>query len=575
MPPTGTTDPALRRRALLAAAGAVTASAGIGLTLGSRGGAAEASAAAPPSAGIPSTAPLPVRGASARRATTLDAVATPRGTGGYRRLGDGPGWPRVVRTEQAPARRGREDRRTVLACFVHLTDLHLTDVQHPLRFEYLRAAAAQAWRPQEALSVAGAVSLVERVNALSGGPATGSPIAFAMTTGDNTDNNSRAELQWFLTALSGGRIEPNTGDGQRYEGVQNSGLPLYWHPEDGLRDGDKRAGLPRIDGFLTAAIRELRSPGLRMPWYSTVGNHDTLPGGAYARGGYFAEFAAGDRKLESLPPAEATALRTALRQAGDPLGRDLAALLRSRTRAMRRVTPDERRAPFTPQEYVAAHLDPWHTGAGPRGHGYTAANLAEERLYYSFRIADGVLGISLDTTDDGGHYEGSLGTAQLRWLERTLKGHRDDHVLVFSHHTGATMRNLRPDPARPDEKRHGGEELLAVLSRHPNVRAWINGHSHKNDITPRGGFWEVSTASHVDFPQLARVIELVDNQDGTLSLFTTCLEAAAPYRADPADLSAPGLAALYRELSLNAPGARPGLEGEPGDRNTELLLTRG
>ncbi|CAM5694979.1 hypothetical protein SFUMM280S_01128 [Streptomyces fumanus] len=121
------------------------------------------------------------------RGTTLASVATPRGTSGYRRLGDGPGWRRVVRGELAGPRSGRAGRRVPLAAFIQLTDLHLTDTQHPLRLEYLRAAAdPHAWRPQEALTVQGAIALVERVNALRGGPVTGAPLRFAMTTGDNT-----------------------------------------------------------------------------------------------------------------------------------------------------------------------------------------------------------------------------------------------------------------------------------------------------------------------------------------------------------------------------------------------------
>jgi hypothetical protein len=107
------------------------------------------------------------------------------------------------------------------------------------------------------------------------------------------------------------------------------------------------------------------------------------------------------------------------------------------------------------------------------------------------------------------------------------------------------------------------------------VLAWINGHSHKNDITAHGSFWEISTASHTDFPQLARVIELVDNHDGTLSLFTTLVESGAPHRTDFADLSQTGLASLYRELAFNAPDSRTDLSGAPHDRNTELLLKRG
>lgn len=141
------------------------------------------------------------------------------------------------------------------------------------------------------------------------------------------------------------------------------------------------------------------------------------------------------------------------------------------------------------------------------------------------------------------------------------------------------MRNLRQDPHHPGEARHGGDELLALLGRHSNVLAWVNGHSHKNDITPHAGpegrsFWEISTASHVDFPQLARVIEITDNHDGTVSLFTTLIESAAPHRTDFTDLSQTGLAALYRELSFNAPGSRATLSGTPGDRNTELVLRK-
>ncbi|MGK5497753.1 TIGR03767 family metallophosphoesterase, partial [Streptomyces sp. URMC 125] len=493
--------------------------------------------------------------------TTLESVAAPRGTAGYRRLGAGRGWERVVREDLAAAGRARVRRRTPLACFVQLTDTHITDVQHPLRFEFQRNGRPGAWRPQEALTVHGLVSLVERINSLSGGPATGAPLDFAVTTGDNTDNNCRAETEWFLTAMSGGRITPDTGDPARYEGVQDSGLPLYWHPEDPVRDLDKQHGFPRVDGLLDAARRRIVSPGLRLPWYSTVGNHDDLHGGHFASGGWLAETAVGDRKLYELSAAEGLALHRTVRAGGDVRGEGLRELLRTHARRMRTVTPDPSRAPLTTRQYAELHLDPAYTGPGPVGHGHTRESLEEGRLYYSFRAADGVTGISLDTTAPGGDYRGHVSAAQLRWLDRELTRHGDGPVVVFSHHCGDSITT-------------GGAELLALLERHGNVVAWINGHSHRNRITPHRGFWEVTTASHVDHPQLARVIELTDNGDGTLSLFTTCVESAAPYAADPGDLSPAGLASLYRELAFNAPGRGTGLAGEPGDRNTELLLPR-
>ncbi|MBP2402905.1 cyclic 3',5'-adenosine monophosphate phosphodiesterase [Streptomyces netropsis] len=567
----------LDRRTFLAAAGAVgTATAtGLGLALGPDSGRA---AALQPTADTPESAAAAEDVAAATptgAGTTLVSVAAPGGTTGYRRLGEGPGWPRVVRSELATGRPGREDRRTTLASFVQFTDLHLTDVQHPLRYEFFRAGDAGAWRPHEALTLPGAVALVERVNKLRRGPATGTPLGFVITTGDNGDENAKIEAEWFLTALSGGRLNPQTGDPRRYEGVQDSGLKLYWHPDSALNDDDKKLGYPRIPGYLRAATRRVDSPGLRIPWYSTFGNHDLLSGGCYpAKGSFIEEVCVGNKKLQTISAAEAKWLMEGEVAGVDPKGERIRALLREHKKNLRTVTADPRRVPLSAREYIAAHLDPAHKGRGPLGHGYTRANLDSGELYYSFRVSDRVVGISLDSTDPGGHYQGSLGTAQLKWLERTLKDHRDEYALIFSHHPSWSMNNLTPDPARPGEKRHDGNELIALLQRHPNVLAWINGHSHRNRVRPRGSFWEVSTASHVDYPQLARVIEVTDNKDGTVSLFTTLIESAAPYRTDYADLSQTGLASLYRELAFNAPGSDGSLAGSPTDRNTELLLAR-
>ena len=96
----------------------------------------------------------------------------------------------------------------------------------------------------------------------------------------------------------------------------------------------------------------------------------------------------------------------------------------------------------------------------------------------------------------------------------------------------------------------------------------------------RGGFWEINTASHIDFPQQARIVELVDNGDDTLSLFGTIIDSAAPLRwkgtANPNQL-----AALSRELAANDWQERvskldaqghDGRRGAVSDRNVELLV---
>ncbi|MEU2334446.1 TIGR03767 family metallophosphoesterase [Streptomyces sp. NPDC006654] len=573
----------INRRSVLAAAGAVSLSAGVGLALHPTDSAARPAVTEEqqqPVAEGRKAAAAPL--APYTRGTTLASVAAPRNSSGYRRLGDGAGWSRVVRSDLTAAGSGRAGRRTALAAFVQFTDLHLMDVQHPLRLEYLRAHDRHAWRPHEALTVPGAISLVERVNALRGAPVTGSPLHFVMTTGDNTDNNAHSELEWFMKVMSGGRMTPNSGDPRHYEGVQNSGLKMYWQADSTVRDSDKAAGFPHLAGFLAAAIREVKSPGLHLPWYSTVGNHDALPLGCFGSHAdpYLAQAAIGGKKLMTVTDAEAKKLQDSIRTAQDPKGSGYRDFLKAHARSARSVTADEKRAPYTSADYLKAHLDPAYQGVGPVGHGYSSANLAAGTQYYAFRISEDVIGISLDTTDAGGHYDGSIGTTQLNWLERTLTENKDSYAVVFSHHTSQTMTNTRPDPAHPGDRRHTGAELVTLLNRHANVVAWVNGHIHRNLITPHkasngNSFWEVTTASHVDYPQLARVVELVDNKDGTVSLFTTLIESAAPHRTDFTDLSQTGLAALYRELAFNAPGSSKALGGAAGDRNTELVLKKG
>ncbi|MCQ4041273.1 TIGR03767 family metallophosphoesterase [Streptantibioticus rubrisoli] len=575
--------PAYSRRQFITGASAAAAAVAVG------GGFASA---ATRDRALATTATRAVRTAG----TTLEQVATPSDGGAYKRLQAGPGWPLVVRTDLASAAATRDDRRTAVASFVQFTDLHLVDTESPVRFEYLARYLDSAYRPHEALTVRGASSLVERINSLPGGPFTGMPFSLVMATGDNTDNHERIELDWYLAVMSGGRITPNSGDPKRYEGVQDSGGALYWNPESSFQDDYKAHGFPQVPGFLSAAGGAFTAPGLRTPWYTTVGNHDDSIEGSLPDLGLLNSLYTGDRKLEGCDDADAAKLADALRN--DPASAvAMLARLLADGGPVRQVTADPRRMPFSPKEFAQAHLNPAYTGPGPVGHGFTSDAASSGHLYYTFPVSHGVLGISLDTTNRAGFADGSIGTAQLDWLESVLKQHSDHWydtdgnlvrgggssqlVVIFSHHTSASMGNLLPDPYHPFEARHDGNTLVALLQRYPNVVAWVNGHTHTNQIIPHGhavperAFWEINTASHIDYPQHARIIEIADNGDGTLSLFTTVVESAARYGTDFGDTSDAGLAALYRELSYNDPYATPAQKlGTATDHNTELLLAK-
>ena len=88
-----------------------------------------------------------------------------------------------------------------------------------------------------------------------------------------------------------------------------------------------------------------------------------------------------------------------------------------------------------------------------------------------------------------------------------------------------------------------------------------------------GGFWEITTASCIDFPQQQQLIELVDNRDGTMSVFTTAMDHASDAVWAAGDYSQRGLASLSRQLSANDWVEFPAMRlGSALDRNCELLL---
>jgi metallophosphoesterase (TIGR03767 family) len=512
-------------------------------------------------------------------ATTLDRTIE---IGSDRSLLSGPGEPYAVRTELGEAQSGRDGRRRSLIAFHHLSDFRITDEESPARADWQAEClppSLEAFRPQESLSVQAAEALIGRANALSKSPATGRSVDFAIHTGNAADNAQFNELRWFVDMMDGKPVYPDSG-AIGYQGVQTES------PASNYGDLLKQAQLP------------FNPVGLKYPWYAALGNRDVLVFGSTAPGDRATRIATGAQKVMRLGP---DAVAEACEGSQVLLGPDSSpTILNDPLTVVRSVGKDANRRFLATADWLAEHFGTADV-PGPAGHGFSPDSVASGAAYYAFdRGAVSV--IVLNTVNPAGFAAGSIDEPQFLWLEQELitrssayydtagaqvgAENPDRLIIVATHHPSDALNNPFPGP-NAEERRYQGPDLEAMFHRFPNVVLHVAGHTLEHRVVPRPfsgdqsrAYWEITTGSPAAWPMQGRLIEIADNRDGTLSIFSTVYDSAAPINPGDAEDPTPDdnqnqrlLASVARQVAARDPARDDGASGlAASDRNAELIL---
>ena len=460
-----------------------------------------------------------------------------------------------------------------------------------------------------------------------------------INTGDSADSQQLNETQWVRTLLEGGPLNPNSGvnkatyfhllcpnllvpggaEAARYTGIQDyddyfeGTFPEFYDPDS---PKGPHAAWPKYPGLMDRAQQAFTAAGLDVPSYVAFGNHDALVQGNAAANAAFEQVATGCLKpIGPVPnPENAAALLSSLFNPAALLG-----TLLSSPQNLVLVPGDPQRRFVSKKQYK----DIFKAGSQADGHGFDFIDPAQETAskgaagYYSWSPTPGMRFVAVDTVAEAGTIltptgnstsDGNIDDPQFKWLRGQLEAATaaDELVVLFSHHAPESLtadaadelaplclindghgHDINPgcdlDP-RNSQPIHLQADAVNLLHEFPNAIAWVAGHSHDNVVNPfpnpsgPGGFWSIRVAAEADWPQQSRLLEIFDNQDGTLSIFGTILDHVGQSVAPPPGTAAAGmdlndLASAGRTMSFNdfQSGAPIG-EGQADDRNVELLL---
>ena len=479
---------------------------------------------------------------------------------GYSAWEIGPGLVHTKRSELAPGHDLNAAIGPSLLSFFAMTDIHITDKESPAQTNYMGWSAkygpssayhTSAYTPVLLSTTQVLDAAIQTVNALH----QKAPFDFGIFLGDAINNAQYNELRWYIDVIDGKLITPSSGVHIGADSID------YQKPF-------KAAGLDK-----------------NIPWYQVLGNHDQ----------YFNGWAFEDEKLmqahvsdtvlnmansfTNWRAVEGSGFYMGVIDGATPYGEVIAAGPVENFSTPPKVIADPDRRSLATQTSSSLNwmTEFFNTSSTPKGHGFTASNLANDSANYSFLPKSNlpVKIIVLDVTCKGPNQPnyalGSLDQQRLDWLVSELNsGQANNQLVVIAAHIPINPQNHLTDPTLGNfsfYRKPGFTDasILAVLHQYPNLILWMSGHRHVNTVTPQAynpadlsdhpenSFWEVETSSFHDFPPQFRSFDVRRNSDNTVSILVTNIDVA---------ISAGSPAAKSRDYALGAArifGATPSI----------------
>ncbi len=142
---------------------------------------------------------------------------------------------------------------------------------------------------------------------------------------------------------------------------------------------------------------------------------------------------------------------------------------------------------------------------------YRKPNYVFRKNGFVFITVDGAKEIIPGST---GYYKADT----LKWLDKQLKKHAKDKVVIFQHFPLVALKEIKSHEVYQKEK------YLDMLDKHENVISVVSGHLHSNSEVMRNGVYHITSPTLLVDPPVYKIITITTTKNFSPMIYTELKE---------------------------------------------------